>query len=187
MKEEMGETMITNVTKEELRSIYHTYLYNDFPEDERKPLAMIESYLAKGMGEFVKYEVAGELVGYASLLLANNFVLLDYLAILPAYRGKGYGKKFMEELGKYYQTYDALYLESEAEESVKAKNRLDFYRACGCIVSDLILNLYYVDYYIVVLPLATKMLSVKEDIMQIYKMIYGEEFMRKYVREGRGY
>lgn len=89
---------LRDLSPEQAREIYKTYLVRDFPPNERKPWAMIQRRLQKG-GYRCRGLFEGEnLRGYAFFVLDGALSLLDYFAVLETCRGQGYGSAFLKLL-----------------------------------------------------------------------------------------
>ena len=78
---------------ESIRYIYKTYMKKDFPRSELKPLKSILALTESGRGDGYGFYDGNALAGYAFLIKApsGRAYLIDYLAVLPSVRGRGYG------------------------------------------------------------------------------------------------
>ncbi len=91
---------IRQLTLEELRQIYRTYMREDFPLMELRPWFSIgrawerEEYSAYG------YYDEDRLIAYAAFYSCGGdpHILMDYLAVVPDLRGRGIGSSFLAEL-----------------------------------------------------------------------------------------
>lgn len=117
---------------EELPLAYES-MGREFPDEERKPLSMLQTQYAKGLLDLWWLKEDGVRRGYAMLLKANGeaMVLLDYLAMLD--KGQGYGSACLALLQQRYPR--GLLVEAEAEEpglppeeQTQRARRLRFYR-----------------------------------------------------------
>ena len=101
--------IIKQLSSEEFSEIYLTYMVKDFPDSELKPLERILETMQTGLsvtyGFYTERENPSEaLRGYAVFVIPQGlkYGLLDYLAILPAYRGSGIGQWFLRKFLRYY-------------------------------------------------------------------------------------
>lgn len=147
------------LTEEELTEIYHTYMKQDFPSSELKPLSHILRSMEAGFGFSLGIFDGGELAGYAVFIICEetNCALLDYFAILADRRGKGTGHSAFSLFETYFKEHlagvEGLYIESErvsAAENEKQRlireRRIAFYLSCGCEMTTLRSVLFGVDY-----------------------------------------
>lgn len=125
----------------------------EFPDDERKPLEMLQRQYRQGIYDTWWLTEHGERRGYAMLLRAEGcrLVLLDYLAMLD--KGKGYGTACLEALKRQYP--DGILVEAEAMETglepdvaVQRERRLRFYRKAGFAPCAFRTNVFGVAYQI---------------------------------------
>lgn len=110
----------------------------EFPDDERKPLSMIQAQYDRGVYDTWWLKKNGERKGYALLLRAEGcpYVLLDYLAMLE--KGGGYGSVCLERLKERYP--QGILVEAEAvtegltpEVRDLRQRRLRFYQRAGFV------------------------------------------------------
>ena len=128
-------------------------LYEEaFPEQEKKPLQVMEKLAEDGRMEILAMVEDDEFVGLAVNMLSGNRGLLDYYAIAPEKRNGGYGSRGLEILlahfeGKKYifeiETQDA-----QAENAQDRKRRKAFYLRNGLKETGLFANVYDTDFEI---------------------------------------
>ena len=87
--------MIRIMTRQELREIYQNCMMNDFPDDERKPLSIIESRFKKNQNHCLIYLEDNVMKGYAILESCRKSLLMDYFAVIETYRNQVTGTKFL--------------------------------------------------------------------------------------------
>lgn len=77
------------LTEREIAEIYNTYMKQDFPPNELKPLSHILRSMEKGYGFCLGLHEKAGLAGYAVFVLCEETgcALLDYFAILKDRRG----------------------------------------------------------------------------------------------------
>ena len=79
-------------------------LYHDsFPRYERKPFRIILSMWKKGKTDIWVITEKKKIIGFASTINGDRLILLDYLAILPKERGRGYGCRMLSAFREQYQ------------------------------------------------------------------------------------
>jgi len=127
-----------------LKALYDCDVVRDFPATERKPFSnmtyMLSSsaYHAWGVFDDAADGESGPLAGLRAYLLvacpANcRAVLLDYFAVLPAWRSAGLGAALVAELSAREEAPVLLEVEwpAHAPDAALAERRLNFYRRCG--------------------------------------------------------
>ena len=99
----------------EERAVYYTEkLSRDFPPAELKPFATIERMYQKGAYRCYAFFDGADEVGYAYLATDGYFTLLDYLAMEPSCRGKGYGSQVLPIItGELIPDGNTLIIEAE--------------------------------------------------------------------------
>lgn len=118
-------------TMEQFKQIEALYL-TAFPENERKSFAMMQDLMAEGLVEMVIFSTNKlPFVGFAISAIHEQTVLVDYLAIHPDYRGRGFGSMALKWLLSHYEAFK-VYLEIEstkidAENKRERQLRKDFY------------------------------------------------------------
>lgn len=134
------------LTPAEMADVYEHQMQRDFPPEELKPLAAILELMERGdcrsFGVFDAPENAAPapLEALAAYLLvvrpaACRAALLDYFAVLPAWRARGLGAQLMAGLRQRMADTDGVLIESEwpdfAADPVLARRRLGFYARAG--------------------------------------------------------
>ena len=181
-----GDNMIRPMTMQELKQIYVEHMMNDFPDDERKPLSVIQSRYKKKENICICYLEDGLMKGYSILESCekNKSLLMDYFAVYPEHRNQGTGTRFLQEMKEYFQYWDALLIESETAITDQAKQRIKFYQKSGVEISGVRVHLYHVDYEILGLSLHRRIYheEIKEIMVQIYDKIYPKPFQKFYLK-----
>lgn len=134
------------LTPAEMADVYENQMRRDFPPEELKPLASILELMARGdcrsFGVFdaPESEAPAPLAALAAYLLvvkpvACRAALLDYFAVLPAWRAHGLGAQLMDGLRARMADTDGVLIESEwparAADPAMARRRLGFYARAG--------------------------------------------------------
>ena len=100
---------LVNIADEGAKYKWQLYdLYDKaFPEQEKKPLQVMENLVADGKMEMLAMVDEDEFVGLAINLIdaEQDRALLDYYAIVPEKRNYGYGSRGLEGHNKYTYLY----------------------------------------------------------------------------------
>ncbi len=103
----------------------------DFPDNERKPLAMITKGMDQGSYECLGMVEDGEsregsdadicegILCYSVFVKNGNAYLFDYLAAMGDIRNKGFGTQMLGLLKEYYKDADCVFGEVENPEYAK--------------------------------------------------------------------
>ena len=112
-----------------------------FPVEERRSLALL--WLLKKLGriEVLAFVDQGRFIGFMVTAKDKEFVFIDYLAISPEERGRGYGSLALEKIKEHYPD-KTIFLEVEspiiAEENYRQRiRRIKFYKRNGFNKSNL--------------------------------------------------
>lgn len=114
--------------------VYRLYL-QAFPPSERKPFAIILKKTRNGTTDVWCVYADGRLSGFCTTINGDSAVLLDYLAVCEAARGKGIGTQALYALQRQYRG-KGLFVEiespfEEGDDKTERVRRKAFYRACG--------------------------------------------------------
>lgn len=159
----------------DISAVYTTCMIHDFPDDERKPLAMIQKALSRGEYLCLGLYDAEILRGYAFFVQLGTEYLLDYYAILPQYRCMQYGSRFLALLREQFHGAEAVLIETEnpdfsAPGDATPLRRLRFYRNAGCRQTGVTANIFGVEYRI--LELFDSAHHTDAMIREIYTRLY---------------
>ena len=123
-----------------------------FPEQEKKPLQVMEQLVADGKMEMLVLVDEDEFAGLAINLIdeEQNRALLDYYAIAPEKRNGGYGSKGLEVLLERFKNYKYIFeIETQnekAENAEERKRRKAIYLRNGLKETGLFVNVYDTDF-----------------------------------------
>lgn len=128
-------------------------LYEEaFPEQEKKPLQLIERLSTEGKQEMLAMVDDGEFVGLAINMIGKNRGLLDYYAIAEEKRNGGYGSKGLEVLLKHFEGQKYIFeieiQDEHADNAEDRKRRKAFYLRNGLRETGLFVNVYDTDFEI---------------------------------------
>lgn len=121
------------------KEVYPYYL-KIFPEAERKPLKLIKSSCEKKYTRIIEILYKDELVGFMILnrVKDKDYAVLDYLAILPQYRGNKFGTEALKILLEQEKENAGIFIEIEKvglgkskEENIEREKRKNFYEKIG--------------------------------------------------------
>lgn len=112
------------------------WLYRrSFPRSERKPFGIILSMRRRGRTDVWYFAQDGRFAGFAATINDADLILLDYLAVPRALRGRGVGGRALEMLRSSYPGKGLFVeIESEFEPSPNREERVRrkrFYERCG--------------------------------------------------------
>ena len=123
-----------------------------FPEQEKKPLQVMEQLVADGKMEMLVLVDEDEFAGLAINLIdeEQNRALLDYYAIAHEKRNGGYGSKGLEVLLERFKNYKYIFeietQDEKAENAEERKRRKAFYLRNGLKETGLFVNVYDTDF-----------------------------------------
>ncbi len=122
--------------KEIFEKIYKD-MKTQFPPEELKSFDKLYSNLASENYNLAVIYDEGEIAGYV-LYFADDFLWVDYLAIVKKHHSKGFGSKILTELFSEYKDLKGCYFEVEkVSEEVNTVKRMRFYERLGCQNSNM--------------------------------------------------
>ena len=145
----------------EFTIIYHTYMTDDFPPDELKPLERMVYTMETGLSSVFGLYENNSLRAYAVFIVSEGqpYGLLDYLAVIRQFRGTGVGHQFFalieNALKEKYPQIEGFFIESENIDCAKTEHertirqrRIAFYENNTCQITKLGSRLFGVTYSI---------------------------------------
>lgn len=171
--------------------VYNTYMKEDFPPDELKPLKSILDMMDKGIYECLGLYEDNEFLAYAFFVRNHKrkTLLLDYLAVCPQYRSGGYGSAFLEQMRTYYREENAVILECESERTAPdeeqrsiRRRRIAFYKRNGCHSTRTKAYLFQVEYDILCLPLCAEEVDAAVEIYALYGCMFPPAVFEKHAK-----
>ena len=129
---------------------YKAQLYelydNAFPEQEKKPLHVMEQLVDDGKMEMLAMVDGDEFVGLAINMISGDRALLDYYAITPEKRSCGYGSKGLEVLLAHFENKKYIFeietQDEQADNAEERRRRKAFYLRNGLKETGLSANVY---------------------------------------------
>ena len=128
---------IRNINKEEYKELY-SHMKRDFPYNELQPFFSVKRNFDKNIYEGFYFTENAD-IGYAVITAPENlkYALINYFAVFPEYRSKGYGSEFLKIILNRYSDR-TLVLEADDPSSAKtaatrdeAVRRVKFYERAG--------------------------------------------------------
>lgn len=166
------------------KEIYSYYL-EIFPEDERKPLKLIQLSYDKQYTNIIEILYKNKMVGFMLLnrVKDKGYAVLDYLAILPQYRNNKFGTRALQILLEQERETKGIFIEIEkvglgkdTEENLLREKRRNFYEKVGFKKLNFDLLLFDVIYtpYLFSNTNGDENMII-DDIFNIYESISGKE------------
>ena len=176
----------------EFSDIYNQYLLEDFPEDEVKPLYVIENAFAANKYTAYVLEEDSQVKAYATFMWKEkDLLLLDYFAVTrEAGRGGGIGSVFLQELARNIKAKGFI-IECEAlekaineEDKVIREKRIAFYERNGVKMTTVIAEVVEVDFCLLYMPIEAGIESIdmETDFLSIYHNLEPKDFYQKFVK-----
>lgn len=189
---------VKRLAEDALTEIYNTYMKQDFPASELKPLSHILRSAEAGFGFSLGIYEEEELAGYGVFILCEETkcALLDYFAILKDKRGGGLGHRAVSLFETYFEEnlpgVEGLYIESERvsaaeneEQRLTRQRRIAFYLSCGCEMTALGSVLFGVDYSVLYKPVGKRGQEASMTALDaLYKKMFKPEHYDRFVRLG---
>lgn len=168
---------LRTLSKKEIQAVYRDHLRHDFPEDERKPLAMILRALDRGQYLCLGWMDGEQLIGYAFFVTNGVHYLLDYLATVSTRRGLGHGSAMLRELASYLSGVSSVLVEIEdpafaetPDEALLRNRRMQFYLRNGLRSCEVTFSTFGVEYLL--LEMTQFGMHSRAEIMQLYQEHY---------------
>lgn len=174
--------MLTLLNSEEIKNIYNKYMVKDFPPDELKPLSSMMDMLSRGIYDCYGLYEEEKLLAYAYLTVLEDFVLVDYLAVVPELRGSGIGTKLLCELKNIIRDKTVIIecenpdFATDPQDKTTKIRRIDFYKRSGFVLSGVLSRLFDVEYVILTYPECNNSALGYE---QLYLQMLGQEVCSK--------
>ncbi len=185
----MEDIKLKDIDIYEFKKEVYSYYLDIFPEDERKPLELLQSSYERHYTKIIEILYKNEIVGFMVLnrVKDKGYAVLDYLAILPQYRNNKLGTKALQMLLEQERENSGIFIEIEkvglgkdAEENLLRANRKNFYEKLG--FKELNFDLFLFD--VVYTPYLFSNNKYNEDriideILNIYESISGKEKIKQ--------
>lgn len=181
------------MSEAEIRILYTFQMTRDFPPSELKSLSAILNLRERGEYDVIEARENGKFIAYALVYRPKKgrVLLLDYLAVEPEIRCRGYGHQLLEALKAYYaQAADCLMIECERPKSSpdveEARRRIRFYQHAEAVLTNVRVWLFDVEYSILVLPCAgytvQKERNWAQEILGMYQQMLPKALYERNVR-----
>lgn len=183
---------IREINFTEFSDIYQQHLIADFPEDEVKPLAVIENAFAANKYAAYVLEEDSQIKAYATFMWKDkDLQLLDYFAVTrDSGRGKGIGSLFLQELARSIKVKGFI-IECEAPEKARDKKeqevrekRITFYLRNAVEMTTVTASVIGVDLRLLYMPIeaGVESINIETDFLSIYHNLDPKEFYLKFVK-----
>lgn len=181
----MEDMKLKDISIDKFEKDVYLYYLKIFPEDERKPLELLQSSYEKHYTRIIEILYKNEIIGFMILnkVKDKGYAVLDYLAILPQYRNNKFGTKALQILLEQEKENSGIFIEIEKvglgkdiEENLLREKRKNFYEKVG--FKKLNFDLFLFD--VVYTPYLFSNRQDDEDmiideILNIYEAISGKE------------
>ena len=183
---------LKQLIKEEVKNIYNDHMVKDFPKEELKPIDAIERLISRKIYKCYGLYDNEELLAYAFFNTSKSYLLLDYYSVCGKYRSNGIGSKFFSILKEECKNYNGIIVEvediesadTEAEKIIRQR-RIDFYIKNGMKMTNVLCELFNVNYSIMCISKVEFDDSIiADEIKNIYKEMVPDKFYSKYVNVG---
>lgn len=180
-----------NLTLEQCRQVYDTYLCRDFPADEVKPFSVIRDAFERGAYSAKGFYENGDLQGYAFFHREKAFILLDYFAVCSDRRGQGIGSRIFARIRESLQPGETLFIEAEkpSEEDPTTltirQRRIAFYRRNGAMMSGVLGWAFGVCYRLLYCGKDLSDSDVEQGMKEVYASLLAPESFQANIRFSR--
>ncbi len=130
-------TEIIDITDHRIELALNIYEVS-FPENEKQSISIIKNRMKKNISRMFIGEIEKEVVlmSLVFILKKSEFILLDYMAVHPNYKGQGVGSSFLQFITKKLldeNKYFVLEVENPnyGEDNLEKKKRVSFYQKNG--------------------------------------------------------
>lgn len=174
----------------------YDFMEKDFPKSEIPDVERYTRFTKENIHNVYMYEEDQQEVAYFITIekAENGKVLITHLAVIEEYRGKGVGKRFIEEIKKFFSDKKILIVEVESEKNAKneqelkvIEKRINYYINAGFKKrEELEYNLFNVDFYILTYSPSSERISsieMKKTIQDIYEGLFPKENLVINIRE----
>ena len=129
--------------KEQWGDIKEIYM-EAFPKRERKPFFVLKHSVKNGKVQIFTAMENGTLLGFVMVILYQDMVMVDYLAVSSKVRGKGTGSFIMKKICNYFSQQKIVLLierlDENAENSEQRSARRKFYLKNGFTSSGIFID-----------------------------------------------
>lgn len=174
---------LRELTLQELEALHKNEMPLDFPPEELKPFAAMQTLYGRGVYHPVGAFDGEELIGYALLWDTPGmaYVLIDYLGVPAARRNRGLGGSILRQLAEKFAACDGIIVESEAPgggpEDALRRRRMAFYRRAGFSFLDYDCVLFGVRYAVCLCSPNGK--GTAAGALEAHQALYRSQFTQK--------
>ena len=164
----------------------YKYMEADFPKNEIPDYQRYLNLTKENIHNVYVYKEDEQVVAYFITIEKEEKVLITHLAVIKDYRGKGVGKRLLEEIKNFLGNKKMLMVEVETEKNAKneqeltiIEKRIRYYLNAGFKKCEgLEYTLFNMDYYILIYSTFINEISAKE-LKQTIESIYEGLFPKK--------
>ena len=111
----MQDIKLKDIGIDEFKKDVYSYYLEIFPEEERKPIELLQSSYEKEYTTIIEILYKNETAGFMILnrVKDKGYAVLDYLAILPQYRNNKIGTKAIQVLIEQEKESSGIFVEIE--------------------------------------------------------------------------
>lgn len=165
------------LNKEQVAAVYQDRLVLDFPKNEQKPLSVIHSAMDQGIYECLGLMDGEDIVGYVFLVSLEGNYLVDYVAVNPSARNRGFGSELLRLLLLKLEGAKSLILEVEDPDKAKTPEeqslqtrRYEFYLRNHFCDTGVRVSCFGVPFRI--LAAENFALHARDELLRLYHMHY---------------
>ncbi len=174
---------VIELDKKQVTYLYEKSMMVDFPDNERKPLAMILSAMDQGAYDCLGMVKDDKIIAYAFFMKIEKDYLFDYFVVLDGNRNNGIGSLFLSKIKEHYldagsvigEVEDFSVARSESERDIQNR-RFHFYLRNGYVDTGVRVKMYDVDYCIIEMDNGKN--HTEEEIKELYRMHYKAIFSK---------
>lgn len=179
--------MIQKISLQKAMEIY-PFMKEDFPENEIPDYKNFLNLIQKNIHQVYVYKENEQEMAYFVTLEKDKKVLITYLAVIKKYRGKGVGKRFIQEIKEYLSDKEVIIVEVESEKNAKNEQELTiiqkrlryYFNADFQKCEGIEYKLFNIDYYILTYSNTNTKIS-NEELKQVIENIYEGLFYKKHL------
>lgn len=168
---------LDKLTNAQVEKIYRERMIEDFPPNEIDPLEVINKAVEQGNYECLGLMDGEEIVGYVFMIRHGEDYLIDYIAIYPDRRNRGFGGELVRLLGEHLVNAKSAIVEIEnpevamnAVDKEMRTKRLEFYLRRG--FRDTGVRTIYFEAPFIVAEMEQTPVHTVEEIKALYEMHY---------------
>ena len=184
----MGLIQLREIREDDYKTLY-SHMKRDFPSNELAPFFAIKRNFKKNIYDGFYMTENGADIGYAVITSPEHleYALINYFAVLPKYRSKGYGTAFLQNIFSIYP--DRIFIvevdnPSAAKTNAKRKEavrRVRFYERAGFHVMPTVrAKIFGVD-MLIMASVKFENMNAKDIMHSLYLSSFGSKKWLKFI------